>query len=105
MERARKWVMIPAESDSVDSQPSITEKDILSLIRLVKDGLVSNDGTLLDSKKNPISGCNIYQCLTLKSNAKQYHKFLEAKAKVPAKEIKTNKRKKRKELLEWSDDE
>lgn len=116
MEHARKWVMIPAESEksekseksrvSSPSQSGLSEHDLLTVIKLTKHGLISDNGTLLDSKKKPIVGLNIYQCLTQKAKAKHYHKFLEAKAKlnVRKKEKQSNKRKKT-TSLEWSDDE
>ena len=96
--------MVPAnEETEQDSSVNISEQDILTVIQLAKNGLISADGILLDSRKKPISGCKIYSCLLLKSRAKNYNKYLEIKASLNKKPGKSNKRKK--SDSEWSDDE
>ena len=109
MDNARKWVMIPAESENSSTIDSVTNDDIILLIKLVQKGVVNEKGEIADSNGKLIIGSSVFDFLTKKSSAKHYNKFLELKANLtgkslkPAKKQKNDKREKRK--WEWSDDD
>ena len=108
MDNARKWVMIPAESENSDIKESITNDDLHLVIRLALKAKLTDNGELIDTKGKVIIGSNVYDCLVNKSSAKHYNKFLELKAslsKKAVKPIKGDKSKSVKNKWEWSDED
>jgi len=111
MERARKWVMIPAESESngephVQIEKGISAADLIDALKLANSGFVNNSGVLLDiKKKKPIIGSSLFSCLTQKSKAKYYNKFLEMKAQLSRTKNASKCNKRKKSVSDWSEDE
>ena len=123
MERARKWVMIPADTEKTSApivecekqenkSDGITANEINIIIKLAKAGLVDENGRLIDKKGSLISDSSLFDCLTKKNKAKHYNRYLELKATINGKQVvkqkeiarKPNHSNKRKLGWEWDDE-
>ena len=77
MERTRKWIMVPADMENNKSHESLSNDDIITIIKLSKQNHINDKGELM---MNGIPVITIEECLKEKSKNQYYKHYLQLKA-------------------------